>query len=112
MGWFLSRAFANGALGAFWRVERARRPPGNLEQLAIRNGSLSLYVAPIKCRRLDQGAGPEYDSSRLNSPGDVWCQSLPFSRLAGRVLANASSLGKGEGSLLGGLGDMLMGDND
>lgn len=50
----------------------------------------------------------------LTGPGEIWVQSLPFSRLAGRVLANASSAGggKGEGSLLGGFGDLLMGDND
>ncbi len=49
----------------------------------------------------------------LTGPGDVWLQSLPFSRLAGRVLA-ASRVGgkhKGEGSILGGLGGLLDGDN-
>jgi uncharacterized protein (TIGR00266 family) len=49
----------------------------------------------------------------LTGPGDVWLQSLPFSRLANRVLA-ASRVGgkrKGEGSILGGLGDLLDGDN-
>jgi len=51
----------------------------------------------------------------LTGPGDVWCQSLPFSRLAGRILAAApGSLrggGKDEGSLLGSLGRMIDGDN-
>lgn len=49
----------------------------------------------------------------LTGPGKIWLQSLPFSRLAGRVLANASQVGgyKGEGSPLGGLGNILMGDN-
>jgi uncharacterized protein (TIGR00266 family) len=49
----------------------------------------------------------------LTGPGDVWLQSLPFSRLANRVIA-ASRIGgkrKGEGSVLGGLGDLLDGDN-
>jgi len=49
----------------------------------------------------------------LTGPGDVWLQSLPFSRLANRVIA-ASRIGgkrKGEGSILGGLGDLLDGDN-
>jgi uncharacterized protein (TIGR00266 family) len=46
----------------------------------------------------------------LTGPGDIWCQSLPFSRLAGRVIS-ASGGGKEEGSLLGGLGRMLDGDN-
>ena len=39
----------------------------------------------------------------LTGPGSVWLQSLPFTRLAGRVLANVGPKGKGEGSLLGGL---------
>lgn len=42
----------------------------------------------------------------LTGPGKVWLQSLPFSRLAGRVLANAGG-GKDEGSLLGNLGGFL-----
>ncbi len=50
----------------------------------------------------------------LTGPGKVWVQSLPFSRLASRVYAAAPQTGgarKGEGSVLGGLGDILMGDN-
>ncbi len=49
----------------------------------------------------------------LRGPGRVWLQSLPFSRLAGRMLAAAPQSGgsKGEGSILGGLGGLVMGDN-
>jgi uncharacterized protein (TIGR00266 family) len=49
----------------------------------------------------------------LRGPGTVYIQSLPFSRLAGRVLAAIPQGGKdkGEGSILGGLGDLLDGDN-
>ena len=47
----------------------------------------------------------------LTGPGQVWLQSLPFSRLAGRMLAAAGPRTKGEGSLLGGLGGLLDGDN-
>ncbi|MES1213249.1 MAG: TIGR00266 family protein [Singulisphaera sp.] len=49
----------------------------------------------------------------LTGPGDIWLQSLPFSRLAGRVLAAAPERGGGrdEGSVLGGLGRLLDGDN-
>lgn len=43
----------------------------------------------------------------LRGPGRVYLQSLPFSRLAGRVMAAAGG-GKGEGSILGGL---FNGDN-
>ncbi len=47
----------------------------------------------------------------LRGTGVVLLQSLPFSRLAGRVLANVGSSGTGEGSLLGGFGNMIDGDN-
>ncbi len=49
----------------------------------------------------------------LRGPGKVWLQSLPFSRLAGRMLSSAPQMGgsQGEGSVLGGLGNLLDGDN-
>lgn len=46
----------------------------------------------------------------LSGTGSVWLQSLPFSRLADRILANAPSVGgksQGEGSLLGGVSTMF-----
>ena len=49
----------------------------------------------------------------LTGPGHVWLQSMPFSRLADRIIATAPKMGgkdKGEGSILGGLGDMISGD--
>ena len=49
----------------------------------------------------------------LSGHGTVWLQSLPFSRLADRILANAPAAGgarTGEGSILGGLGDLMDGD--
>lgn len=49
----------------------------------------------------------------LSGHGKVFLQSLPFSRLADRIIQHAPSAGgsdKGEGSLLGGLGRMLDGD--
>ena len=51
--------------------------------------------------------------ARLTGPGTVWIQSLPFSRLAGRMLAAAGGKGqnRGEGSVLGSLGDFI-GGND
>jgi uncharacterized protein (TIGR00266 family) len=50
----------------------------------------------------------------LRGPGKVWLQSLPFSRLAGRIYAAAPQTGgrgREEGSILGGLGALLDGDN-
>ncbi|WP_034059602.1 TIGR00266 family protein [Lacinutrix jangbogonensis] len=51
--------------------------------------------------------------AKLQGPGTVYIQSLPFSRLAGRVLASLPKGGnsKGEGSILGGLGNFIDGDN-
>jgi uncharacterized protein (TIGR00266 family) len=48
----------------------------------------------------------------LTGPGHVWMQSLPFSRMAGRMFAAAYQRGGGkeEGSVLGGLGGILSGD--
>lgn len=66
------------------------------------------YVGKIKTA-LFGGEGLFY--ARLTGPGKVWLQSLPFSRLANRILAAAPQAGGqqvGEGSLLGGL---LQGDN-
>jgi uncharacterized protein (TIGR00266 family) len=50
----------------------------------------------------------------LRGPGKIWLQSLPFSRLAGRMLQAAPQRGgsKGEGSILGALGGFLDGDNN
>jgi uncharacterized protein (TIGR00266 family) len=50
----------------------------------------------------------------LKGPGTVYVQSLPFSRLAGKILALAPNTGgktRGEGTILGGIGDLLDGDN-
>ncbi len=51
----------------------------------------------------------------LTGPGKVWLQSLPFSRLANRIYAASAKGGGGrreEGSVLGGLGGVLDGDNN
>ena len=50
----------------------------------------------------------------LQGTGTVYLQSLPFSRMADRILQHAPSAGgsrKGEGSILGSLGDLIDGDN-
>jgi uncharacterized protein (AIM24 family) len=50
----------------------------------------------------------------LRGPGTVYVQSLPFSRLADRIIATAPRNGgnsREEGSFLGGLGRMIDGDN-
>jgi uncharacterized protein (TIGR00266 family) len=50
----------------------------------------------------------------LRGPGHVWLQSLPLSRMADRIVAAARKTGRGgreEGSVLGGIGRLLDGDN-
>ncbi len=48
----------------------------------------------------------------LRGPGRVWLQSLPLSRLAGRIVAAAPQTGgsREQGSILGGIGNLLDGD--
>jgi uncharacterized protein (TIGR00266 family) len=45
----------------------------------------------------------------LRGPGKVWLQSLPISRLAGRIMQYGSYNRKEEGSVLGGLGNLFDG---
>ncbi len=50
----------------------------------------------------------------LRGPGKIWLQSLPLSRLAARITAASPRTGRGgreEGSVLGGLGRLMDGDN-
>ena len=70
------------------------------------------YVGKIKSA-LFGGEGLFF--ATLRGPGRVWLQSLPLSRLANRIVAAVPGLtrgGKGEGSILGGLGGLLDGDNN
>ena len=51
----------------------------------------------------------------LRGPGRVWIQSLPLSRMADRIVRASPAAGgksREEGSLLGGLGSLIDGDND
>jgi uncharacterized protein (TIGR00266 family) len=54
--------------------------------------------------------GEGFFFATLRGPGHVWLQSLPFSRLAGRIFAAAPQAGGksvGEGSVLGGLATLF-----
>ena len=76
--------------GLDYSIERA----GNLKSMIF--GGEGLFLATVK------------------GTGTVYLQSLPFSRMADRILQNAPNNGgksKGEGSILGGLGRMIDGDN-
>jgi uncharacterized protein (TIGR00266 family) len=73
-----------------YNIEKA----GNLKSMIF--GGEGLFLATVK------------------GTGTVYLQSLPFSRMADRILQNAPKIGgksKGEGSVLGGLGRMIDGDN-
>jgi uncharacterized protein (TIGR00266 family) len=47
--------------------------------------------------------------ARLSGPGKVWLQSLPISRLAGRIMQYGTYNRKEEGGILGGIGNLLDG---
>ncbi len=69
------------------------------------------YVGKIKSA-LFGGEGLFFATMR--GPGRIWLQSLPLSRLADRIISASPKAGgaaRGEGSLLGGLGGLLDGDN-
>ncbi len=75
------------------------------------------YVGKIKTALF---GGEGLFLAKLTGPGEVWLQSLPFSRLASRIFAAAPQSGgsREEGSLLGGfagagvLGGLIGGDSD
>jgi len=99
-------------------VERELGPG---EQLHVDTGCLAAYTPTVDFDLVTAGGvksvlfgGEGLFFARLTGPGRVWIQSLPFSRLAGRMLAAAGSRGgqnRGEGSVLGGLGDFIQGNN-
>jgi uncharacterized protein (TIGR00266 family) len=69
------------------------------------------YVGKIKSA-LFGGEGLFF--ATLRGPGRIWLQSLPFSRMADRIVAASKYAGGGgreEGSVLGGLGRLIDGDN-
>jgi uncharacterized protein (TIGR00266 family) len=89
------------------------------EELHVDTGCLAAYTPTVDFDLVAAGGvrsvffgGEGLFFARLRGPGRVWIQSLPFSRLAGRMLAAAGGRGgnKGEGSVLGGLGDLVSGN--
>jgi uncharacterized protein (AIM24 family) len=90
------------------------------EELHVDTGCLAAYTPGVDFDLITVGGvrstffgGEGLFFARLTGPGKVWIQSLPFSRLAGRMLAAAGSRGgqnRGEGSALGALGDFISGN--
>jgi uncharacterized protein (TIGR00266 family) len=104
-------------------IERELAPG---EELHIDTGCVAAFTQGIDFDVIRAGSiksmmfgGEGVFFARLRGPGKVWIQSLPFSRLAGRMLAAAMPMGgqnRGEGTMLGlgalgGLGAMISGDD-
>jgi len=96
------------------------------EELHVDTGCVAAFTAGINFDVIRAGSiksmmfgGEGVFFARLRGPGKVWIQSLPFSRLAGRMLAAAMPVGgqnRGESTLLGlgalgGLGAIISGDD-
>ena len=76
-------------------------------------GNISYDIEMVKGFRSMFFGGEGLFLTTLSGHGKVWIQSLPFSRLADRIIQHAPSAGgsrQGEGSVLGGLGDMIDGN--
>ena len=90
------------------------------EQLHVDTGCIAAFMPSVDFDLVGAGGvksalfgGEGLFFARLTGPGKVWIQSLPFSRLAGRMLQAAMPAGggnRGEGSLLGPLGELIQGN--
>lgn len=90
------------------------------EELHVDTGCVAAYTRGVDMDVIRAGnvksmifGGEGIFFARLTGPGHVWIQSLPFTRLAARTLAAAGSRGgqnRGEGSILGELGNFIDGD--
>jgi uncharacterized protein (TIGR00266 family) len=98
-------------------IERELRPG---ERLRIDTGCLAAFQSGMRYDIDFVGGiktaifgGEGLFFADVTGPGRVWMQSLPFSRLADRIIASVPKMGgqrKGEGSILGTLGDIIGGD--
>ena len=91
----------------------------NNETLLVDTGCLVAFTKGINYDIQKTGglksmffSGEGFFLATLQGTGTVYIQSLPFSRLANRIIANTPNMGgsrKGEGSVLGIVGDMIDG---
>ena len=82
--------------------------------MAAFESTINMDIRPVGGIKSMLFGGEGVFLATLSGPGKVWLQSLPFSRMAGRMLAAAPQAGGknvGEGSVLGGLGRILDGDS-
>ncbi|MEA3014402.1 MAG: hypothetical protein QOD42_2947 [Sphingomonadales bacterium] len=99
-------------------IERELRPG---EELHVDTGCIAAFTPGVDFDVIGAGGiksalfgGEGLFFARLRGPGRVWIQSLPFARLAGRMLAAAMPAGgqnRGEGSILGPLGGWVQGNS-
>jgi uncharacterized protein (TIGR00266 family) len=97
------------------------RELGPGEQIHVDTGCIAAFQPSVDFDLIGAGGvksalfgGEGLWFARLTGPGKVWIQSLPFARLAGRMLAAAMPMGgqnRGEGSALGPLGGFLQGNS-
>ncbi|CAL4867139.1 putative protein [Asticcacaulis sp. MM231] len=89
------------------------------EQLHVDTGCVAAFTDTVDFDLIQAGGvksmvfgGEGVFFAQLTGPGKVWIQSLPFARLAGRIGAAIGGSGQnsGEGSVLGGLGDLIGGN--
>jgi uncharacterized protein (TIGR00266 family) len=98
-------------------IERTLGPG---ERLHVDTGCVAAYTPSVDFDIVRAGnvksmvfGGEGAFFASLTGPGRVWIQSLPFARLASRVVAASGVRGgqtRGEGSLLGGFGNLIDGD--
>ncbi len=97
-------------------VERELRPGERLDVdtgcIVAMTTTVNFDVQPVGGVKSMLFGGEGVFLATLTGPGKIWLQSLPFSRLAGRMLSAAYQKGgsRDEGSVLGGLGGILSGD--
>jgi uncharacterized protein (TIGR00266 family) len=134
-----TRRIGAGLFGGEGFILQRLSAPGGRGQAFLHAGgsTISRVLAPGETLRVDTGCIVAFESTvdydiqmvpgvrnklfggeglffaRLTGPGTVWLQTLPFSRLADRIIAAAPRHGgssREEGSILGGLGRALGGN--
>ncbi|MBU6414113.1 MAG: TIGR00266 family protein [Planctomycetes bacterium] len=136
VGIAFTRKFGAGLFGGEgFILQKLSAPTGGLAFLHAGGTVIEQTLAPGQTLRVDTGCLVAFESTvdydiqtvpgiknklfggeglffvLLRGPGKVWLQTLPFNRLADRIVATAGGGGQSEqGSVLGGLGNLISGD--
>jgi uncharacterized protein (TIGR00266 family) len=113
-GFIMQKLEGNGLAFVHAGGSIVKRELGPAESLRVDTGCIVALDASINYDVQFVGSvksaifgGEGFFFARLTGPGTVWLQSLPFSRLAGRIWQAAPQTGgkdRGEGSVIGKLG--------